>query len=328
MRAPTTALLLAFLVLIGLSAQGSKADPTNVPKLINYQGRLTMAEGETAPANGNYAIEFRIFDAPTAGALVWGSRYESVPVHGGQFNVVLGSGGTALDGESPAVNDIGFAFSEANRYVEIAFADGPDNLPKQTLAPRQQILSAPFALTALHGVPAGTVVPFAGKNIPPGWIPCDDRVLDASDPQYAALAKALDNEFDRGDEPAGHFRVPDLRGRTAIGTGAGDTRGPDDPQPATNYLLGMKFGTERHKMTLDEMPRHNHNVRDLGHAHSTAMRYGGWGSTDGFRGWYGTYGGQVATTTGHANIAQENRGNDQPHNNMQPSLALNYIIKL
>jgi microcystin-dependent protein len=81
-------------------------------------------------------------------------------------------------------------------------------------------------------------------------------------------------------------------------------------------------------MTVAEMPEHNHDVNDPGHAHETNGKHN-----------ISTGGGFIALSDDNlngrrsvrssvTNITILPRGGNQPHNNMQPSLVLNYIIKL
>jgi microcystin-dependent protein len=309
-------LAFAFSVLIPLPAPAAET----VPKLINYQGKLTDAAGENLRA-GQYTLRFKLFDAAAAGTLVWGEERE-VTVVKGVFNVILGGAG-ALPVAGAAVNSLGFAFGGAERYLETTILAGPDVLAEQVLAPRQQLMSVPFALRALHGVPTGTVVSFAGGTSPEGWVFCDARTLDASDEKYRALAGALGTAFNTGAEPAGHFRVPDMRGRTAIGSGKGDTW--NGVGGATDWSLGSKFGAEKHQMTVGEMPPHSHGIdMDV-----TTSEGGGYGL-----GFSQAFQNRVLVTRWWNNPTQITRqaggvnGVAQPHNNMQPSLVLNYLIKL
>jgi Phage Tail Collar Domain len=65
---------------------------------------------------------------------------------------------------------------------------------------------------------AGEIRLFVGSRLPPGWLPCDGRQFTRS--EYPQLAEALSYRY----SPSGQiprFRLPDLRGRTAIGHGEG-----------------------------------------------------------------------------------------------------------
>ncbi|GAB4172335.1 MAG: hypothetical protein Fur0032_11720 [Terrimicrobiaceae bacterium] len=287
------------------------------PSLVTYQGRLVGPDGVVI-SDGTRALTFRLFDAPTGGNLIWARKYD-VPVTDGRFSVVLGAPGEPVASDpAPAVNDLAYAFAGEDRFLEISVDDG------SPLLPRQQMGSVPYAIKALHGVPAGTVVAFAGTVAPVGWLHCDGGEHLKAD--YPTLSAVIANVYGTASSPD-KFRVPDLRGRTVIGVGKGDAPIVGGIEPA-NWLLGLKFGAERHLLSLAEMPKHNHNVRDLGHDHPTSPDRFAPHSNSGSGYDDASSGGARRTGTGHANIAQDDRGGDQPHNNMQPSLVLNYIIKL
>lgn len=130
-----------------LIAAGSGVAQDSAPKLVNYQGRLTNASGQPM-ADGSYKLRFSLYNTKDASqpgdTLVWGADY-TVTVVGGQFNVVLGaSGGVSATGA--AVNDIGFAFTDPARYLQITvLTDNTGTLltTPQALSPRQQIMASP-----------------------------------------------------------------------------------------------------------------------------------------------------------------------------------------
>ena len=106
---------------------------TSVPPLINYQGRLTDAEGKGLA--GTRKIEFSIYDAATGGTKIWGPQiFNSVPLINGMFNVILGSTDTA----GRLITD---AFSAKDRYIGVT-------VEGKAILPRQQVLSTPFAVQA------------------------------------------------------------------------------------------------------------------------------------------------------------------------------------
>src|ERR1051325_8753350 len=120
------------------------ADAQTVPALINYQGKLVNSNGLPV-STGDYQLRFRIYDAVTDGNLIWGPQiFNGQPGSGygplvsvvqGWFNVILGPVDT--NGVS-----IANAFTGTNRFMEIQLGTNPP------FSPRQQILSAPFALRA------------------------------------------------------------------------------------------------------------------------------------------------------------------------------------
>lgn len=65
-------------------------------------------------------------------------------------------------------------------------------------------------------VPIGTILPFAGPNIPTGYLLCDGaEVLRGEYPElYSVIGDIYNNTILQG---AGTFKIPDLRGRFALG---------------------------------------------------------------------------------------------------------------
>ena len=99
-----------------------------IPKKINYQGRLT--DGNTGgPLAGSRVMVFRIYDDPGAGSLLWSESQTISADSAGIFSALLGS-----------ITPIDIAFS-GPVWLE-AEAGG------ETLAPRREIVSVPFAFLA------------------------------------------------------------------------------------------------------------------------------------------------------------------------------------
>lgn len=308
---------------------GSVAEADSGSDIFTYQGKLTNAQGAGLP-DGTYRVGVRIWDVGSGGTTpLWARKYD-VPVVGGSFSLMIGSAGVPWEDPAPLTSSLKLAVSGTSRFLEITVMSDADGLEKQSgqwqvLTPRQTLSAVPYAM---NGCPPGTVVPFAGTVIPDGWVLCNGDDYPATDARYAALALALDGKY--GNNGPGTFRVPDLKGRTVIGTGQGDTW--SGAGGATNWAIGTKFGAEKHQMTIGEMPIHNHEIDDPGHAHlhrgfrNTGDGGGRTPSQSRIR--YDQdpldYGGESAQT----GITIKNAGGDQPHNNMQPSLVLNYIIKL
>jgi hypothetical protein len=107
-----------------------------------YQGRL--ANGAST-ASGNFDLKFSIFDAPSAGTLIAGpiTNAATVIATNGLFASTLDFGAAAFNGP--------------DRWLEIAVrTNGSGSF--STLAPRQRIAPAPYAITAgnlIGALPAG-----------------------------------------------------------------------------------------------------------------------------------------------------------------------------
>mgnify|MGYP001579040705 CR=1 FL=1 len=98
-----------------------------VPRLLNYQGRLTDQAGK--PLEGAYAITFRLYDAEAAGNLLWEETHQGAVIQKGVFNVLLGS-----------VTNLNLAFDLAY-FLEI-------KVGTEVMSPRQRITSAGYAVRA------------------------------------------------------------------------------------------------------------------------------------------------------------------------------------
>jgi tail collar domain len=262
-------LLIGLLVASGCLSGALAQDP--VPHLVNYQGRLTDGSG-TALSTGTYGVLFQLYDTPAAATnLIWGATYKLVTV-GGQFNVVLGAaGGTGVT--NAAVNDIGYAFGAQGRYLQMTILT--DNtgtnllVVPQVLAPRQQILSAPYALSALtasnavnaaNGSPPGTVSAYMGTNAPTGWLLCDGSAISRIN--YAALFAVIGTASGQGDGSA-TFNLPDMRGvflRGVNGARSDSYADPDDNTLRTNIFAGGNTGNAVGSYQADMFASHNHTI--------------------------------------------------------------------
>lgn len=135
---------------------GEMATAQSVPSLINYQGRLTDPSAAPLPT-GNYGIEFRLWDSPSnTTGLVWGQRQNVSVQANGVFNVILGApGGSQITNPVPAVNDLGFAFTSSSRFLglTVVSSNGAAIATPSEILPRQQFLSAPYAMMSQQVVP-------------------------------------------------------------------------------------------------------------------------------------------------------------------------------
>lgn len=156
-------------------------------------------------------------------------------------------------------------------------------------------LIAAALLPPIESIPVGTIVAYGGVTVPAGWLLCDGATVSRS--TYSGLFGALGVTYGSGDG-ATTFTLPDLRGRAAIGAGQG--------VPLSNRTLGQKLGAETHTLTVAEMPSHSHS-------------FGG-----GYASEFGGYNSQALTPT---SATTGSSGGNGAHNNMPPSLVLNFIVK-
>lgn len=209
-----------------------------------------------------------------------------------------------------------------------------------------------FAMT-----PSGVIVPFAGSNAPSGWLLCAGQAVSRT--QYAGLFLTISTTYGVGDGST-TFNLPDLRGRTIAGVdnmgGSAASRLTSGVSGINATTLGAAGGVEgvtltaaqsgtpahSHANTLSD-PSHAHGVYDPSHAHgmSTKSNAGGfaneaparalYGGDSSFTIWnantgIGIYGNYTGISITNANNTAANAGS--AHTNTQPTIVLNYIIRI
>ncbi len=155
-----------------------------------------------------------------------------------------------------------------------------------------------------------------GFNFPPtGWAYCEGQLLPIS--QNTALFALLGTIY--GGDGKSTFALPDLRGSAAMMWGQG-------PGLSDHFGPGEVGGSETVTLLESEIPVHTHQARaaidpaDV----STAGPSTSLTRSNGNNVW------RVPDGNLHALAPQAiaPTGGDQPHNNMQPYLTLNFCIAL
>ena len=141
-----------------LSATSSLAQTSTVPRFLSYQGRVTDAAGSpignSAPVNRT--VTFRLYNASTGGSLLY-AESQTVTISAGEFSVLIGNG-SGLSGvpgpSAPAPVPYLTLPSVINQsttdslYLGITVDDGNSSTSDPEIVPRQQLVSAAFALRA------------------------------------------------------------------------------------------------------------------------------------------------------------------------------------
>ena len=165
----------------------------------------------------------------------------------------------------------------------------------------------------------GQIMPAAFGLIPKGWHLCDGSLLAIN--ANSALFSLLGTTY--GGNGTTNFGLPDLRGRAILGT-SGSLSGL--------YPPGILTGSTTVSLTTSQIPPHNHIVQasttpGAGPKQSPAGKLFG---TDTVGGGgekiFATAGSAEVTLAASTNLT--NNGSNLPHNNMQPYLAINYLIAL
>ena len=158
----------------------------------------------------------------------------------------------------------------------------------------------------------GEIKMFGGDFAPNGWLFCQGQLLAIAD--YNTLFQSIGTTY--GGDGQSTFALPNLSGRVPVHQG----NGPG----LTNRVIGELGGTEAVTLTSQQIPQHTHAAVVSSSAGSTGVP-------------------SSSVTLGIADIDLHiiespsvnmntatigNTGGSQPHNNLQPTLAINFIISL
>lgn len=230
-------------------------------------------------------------------------------------------------------------FNDVKSFVEssVVHADG---------AVKAGVSALDFALT-------GIIVPYVGTTAPTGWLLCRGQLVSKA--TYAALYAVVGaNAF--GTDTGTDFYLPNLQGRVPVGVSTTDTDfdRADVGGDKTVTLSAAQSG----------LPSHGHGITDPGHDHgslvgssgsmhthalpgvktksdaamyhngSTTLAAGGSNASGeislvaGTAGSDHTHGSTVYSNTTGVSVNSNSAVNaSEAHTNLQPYIALNYIVK-
>jgi microcystin-dependent protein len=167
------------------------------------------------------------------------------------------------------------------------------------------LLKADFELVS---IPVGGVTQYAGSTAPSvNYAICDGAAVNRT--TYATLFARIGTTYGVGDNST-TFNLPNVKGRVIAGLDSAQTEFD---------TLAETGGAKTHTLTIAEMPAHNHNETytyyqpdfnaiPIGVQQPVAAGPGG--------------------GAGNANITDDNRGGGGAHNNLQPYIVMNYLIRI
>jgi microcystin-dependent protein len=153
----------------------------------------------------------------------------------------------------------------------------------------------------------GEIRMFGGNFAPAGWAFCDGSLQAIS--QNNALFNLIGTTY--GGDGVNTFALPDLRSRVPVHVGPG-------------FALAQSGGTETVTLTTSQIPAHSH-VPQCNSGGGNAQSPGGqvWAQPG-----TGTIYSNVAPSLVMDPAAIGSSGGSQPHDNMVPFLAVNFILSL
>lgn len=147
-------------------------------------------------------------------------------------------------------------------------------------------------------LPIGAIVAYSSNNAPTNWLICDGSAINRV--TYADLFSVIGTTYGAGDGTT-TFNLPNAKGKVITGL--------DSSQTEFN-AIGKTGGEKTHQLTTAELPKHKvklYAATTLNLASGNAV--------------------SSVANEGSSYWESELIGNDQAHNNLQPHIVQNYIIK-
>lgn len=144
-------------------------------------------------------------------------------------------------------------------------------------------------------IPSGSIMAYAAAAAPSGWLLCDGASLLRAD--YPELFAVIGTTYGAAD--GSHFTLPNLKGKVIVGFNSSETEFD---------AMGETGGEKTHALTEAELAAHKHTIATAstgagGTAHASAYL------ADGTR--------DTSTV-----------GSGTAHQNLQPYITLQYVIKI
>lgn len=158
----------------------------------------------------------------------------------------------------------------------------------------------------------GEIRMFGGNFAPTGWMMCNGQILAIS--SYQTLFNLIGTTY--GGDGQNTFALPDLRSRVPIHEGQNGL--------GFNTVIGQNGGTETVTLTASQMPQHSHQLEaaaspaDQTSPVNTVLAQQASGSL---------YTDSAPDMPLHPSALGQS-GSGVPHNNIQPVLAVNFIISM
>lgn len=211
-----------------------------------------------------------------------------------------GAGGGHVIQDSSGVE---FEQRPALQFIGADIVDNETDEATQVITPSFREIQGDIPdtnLVCLDGIPIGGIIPYGApiNTLSQDWLPCLGQAVSRT--FYHELFEKYGTIYGDGDGST-TFNLPNYGGRVPVGLAKNDT---------DFDTLGATLGEKKHTLTINEMPSHKHSI---------PYRTGGGGGST----WYTDPG----TAEGYSDSKASAAGGGQAHNNIQPSIVANYIVK-
>lgn len=158
--------------------------------------------------------------------------------------------------------------------------------------------------------PIGEITEYAGSIAPENYLICDGSAISRE--TYSELFAVIGTTYGSGDGST-TFNLPNLKSRIPVGLDSSDT---------SFNTLGKTGGEKTHTLTDDEMPHHRHSTWERnGTSGQFLIDSAGGGDTR------SGYGASLSAGTNPVMVTSFTGGGKE-HNNLQPYIVINYIIRV
>lgn len=177
----------------------------------------------------------------------------------------------------------------------VVFGEQPTAAKWNQLGENDDYLKAEIEAEA---VPTGTIFSYSASSAPTGYLLCDGTAVSRA--TYSTLFSLIGTDYGTGDGST-TFNTPNLKGKVPVGRDAAQTEFD---------ALGETGGAKTHTLSIAEMPAHTHLLNVMPNRNYTGSGFN-----------------PIDPSGGITGDATQSTGGGGAHNNLQPYLTLNFIIR-